>query len=600
MSFASGRICVTPRRRARVAAFAMVAISALISACGAGGAGTAATGGATTPPGGGGATPAAYYTVSPGTASVSTGGVGVSFSAVASNASTSAIVWKVNGIDGGNASVGTISAAGLYLSPSTLPTPATVTVSAVSLNDASQSGDATVTLVDVTATVSVAVSPSAVAIVAGGASQSFVATVFNASSTAVSWQVDGLPGGDATVGTVSSSGVYTPPATEPAAGSVTVTAVSTADASKSASAKVSFKKAPPVLSGAPSTSVQAGSAYVFTPTVTNTSGAALSFAISGMPLWATFDTTTGQLSGTPSNANAGTYANISISVSTANGRATLAPFSITVVGVPPTIAGTPPASVQAGKAYTFTPSTGNSGGGTLTYSISGQPSWATFSTTTGQLSGTPTNANAGTVSNIAIAVSNAVGTAKLAPFSITVQSAALTIAGTPVTSVQAGKAYAFTPTTSNAGGGTLTYTISAKPAWATFSSSTGQLTGTPATTDIGTFANVSITVSNGTSSATLAAFTITVSGGTTGSATVSWTPPTTRTDGTALVNLSGYRIYYGTVKGVYPNVVTVANPGLSSYVVANLISGTYYFVATAYDASGAESDYSTVGSKVIL
>src|SRR5437879_9690492 len=61
----------------------------------------------------------------------------------------------------------------------------------------------------------------------------------------------------------------------------------------------------------------------------------------------------------------------------------------------PTISGTPSTSVVAGQSYAFTPSTTNPGGMTLTFSIINQPAWATFSTSTGQLSGTPVAANVG-------------------------------------------------------------------------------------------------------------------------------------------------------------------------------------------------------------
>jgi hypothetical protein len=85
-------------------------------------------------------------------------------------------------------------------------------------------------------------------------------------------------------------------------------------------------------------------------------------------------------------------------------------------------------------------------------------------------------------------------------------------------------------------------------------------------------------------------------GGTSGvpttSVTVSWTSPTTRTDGTPLSNLAGFRIRYGTVPGRFSKAITVANPGLTTYVVAGLPPGTYYFVVTAFDTTGLESSFS--------
>jgi hypothetical protein len=53
------------------------------------------------------------------------------------------------------------------------------------------------------------------------------------------------------------------------------------------------------------------------------------------------------------------------------------------------------------------------------------------------------------------------------------------------------------------------------------------------------------------------------------------------------------------VQGTYPNSVTLNNPGLTSHVVDSLVPGTYFFVATALNAVGAESTFSTVASKTI-
>src|SRR5207249_1687045 len=70
--------------------------------------------------------------------------------------------------------------------------------------------------------------------------QQFTATVTNTNNTAVTWQVNGVPGGNATAGTISSAGLYTAPAVVPSPATVTVRAVSQADATKSASAQVTI------------------------------------------------------------------------------------------------------------------------------------------------------------------------------------------------------------------------------------------------------------------------------------------------------------------------------------------------------------------------
>ena len=177
--------------------------------------------------------------------------------------------------------------------------------------------------------------------------------------------------------------------------------------------------------------------------------------------------------------------------------------------------------------------------------------------------------------------------------------AQVTIGGAPAVSASTGLLYVFTPTARSKTGGKLTYSIVNKPSWATFDSASGKLAGTPTSSDQGTYSNISISVSDGVGTAVLPSFTITVRPGITGSATLSWAPPSVRTDGSPLTNLAGFRIYYGNASGVYTTSISVPNPGVTTYVVADLPAGQYYFVATAYDTTGAESSYSPVASKTI-
>jgi hypothetical protein len=84
------------------------------------------------------------------------------------------------------------------------------------------------------------------------------------------------------------------------------------------------------ISGSPGTSDVAGTAYSFTPTTTAPRDTTLTFSIKNAPAWTAFNTATGQLSGTPTAAYAGTYSNIVISVSDGMSSASLASFSIAV------------------------------------------------------------------------------------------------------------------------------------------------------------------------------------------------------------------------------------------------------------------------------
>ena len=111
---------------------------------------------------------------------------------------------------------------------------------------------------------------------------------------------------------------------------------------------------PPVISGTPPSSVIAGQAYGFTPTASDPDGQPLTFSIAGKPVWATFNSTTGRLSGTPTTAHIGTYANIVITVSDGQATDTLGPFSITVTAVSrtATVSWTPPTTYVDGSPIT--------------------------------------------------------------------------------------------------------------------------------------------------------------------------------------------------------------------------------------------------------
>jgi hypothetical protein len=167
------------------------------------------------------------------------------------------------------------------------------------------------------------------------------------------------------------------------------------------------------------------------------------------------------------------------------------------------------------------------------------------------------------------------------------------------TSVNVGSAFAFRPTASDADGNTLTFAISNRPAWATFNAATGQLTGTPTAASAGTYSNIVISVSDGTARAALPAFSIAVVDVSNGAATLTWTPPTTNTDGSTLTTLAGYRIAFGTSSAHLTQTIQLGNAGMSSYVVENLAPGTYYFAIRAYTSGGAESANSNVVTKIV-
>ncbi len=295
---------------------------------------------------------------------------------------------------------------------------------------------------------------------------------------------------------------------------------------------------PPTIAGTPATTVAVGQAYSFTPTATDPDGQALAFTIANKPAWASFNSATGRLNGTPGAADTGSFAGIVISVSDGAASAALPGFAITVVPAnnPPTIGGAPATTVTAGQAYSFTPTASDADGQALSFSIVNRPAWATFDTTTGRLSGTPTAAQVGSYANVRITVTDGIAQATLAPFTILVQGANQppVISGTPPTSATVGQAYTFTPTASDPNGQTLTFSIANRPSWATtFSTTTGQLSGTPTAANVGSYSGILITVSDGTASASLPSFTINVSAAANRPPVISGTPATSVTAGQA-------------------------------------------------------------------
>lgn len=174
-----------------------------------------------------------------------------------------------------------------------------------------------------------------------------------------------------------------------------------------------------------------------------------------------------------------------------------------------------------------------------------------------------------------------------------------TISGTPATSVTVGNSYSFTPRAADADGDTLTFTINGAPVWATFDAGTGRLSGNPGTADVGLTEGIVITVSDGTDYASLPAFSLAVVEGANGAATVSWIPPTQRVDGSALTNLAGFRIRYGSSQTNLDRTIYLNNPGLTSYMVEQLAKGTWYFTVTALDSAGLESAPSNLASKTV-
>jgi Putative Ig domain len=271
---------------------------------------------------------------------------------------------------------------------------------------------------------------------------------------------------------------------------------------------------------------------------------------------------------------------------------------------PPTISGKPATSVMVEHAYAFQPTASDADHNKLTFSISNKPWWASFTSATGRLAGTPQSATK--FSNITVCVSDGTYRRCLPAFALSVlppPNVPPTISGKPATTATVGRSYSFQPAAHDANGLPITFGIWDKPPWLSFDKTTGRLYGTPTAANVGTYWHIGISASNGYYRGVLPSFSITVpSQGAAlppSAVTIAWTPPTENTNGSTLTDLAGYHLYYGTSQSSLNKVVDITNPGLASYVLSSLSAGTWYFALTSVNTQGVESARSAVVSTVV-
>ena len=203
------------------------------------------------------------------------------FQASVTGVSNTTVSWEVDAIPGGNANVGTIATgphdSAVYTAPEQLPDPPTVTVIAVSNAQPAAHASIQVNLIPaqptiVTLTPDVCINTDAVPVTT---QVNFAASVRGPQNQDVTWQVNKIPGGNATVGTIAQVGTtgnatYTAPANVPNPSTVTVGAVSVANPSASATVPLTITTtaAPKVvLSPTSTTATAGGGAVAFTSTV---------------------------------------------------------------------------------------------------------------------------------------------------------------------------------------------------------------------------------------------------------------------------------------------------------------------------------------------
>lgn len=362
----------------------------------------------------------------------------------------------------------------------------------------------------------------------------------------------------------------------------------------------------PVISGTPTTSVDEGSAYQFTPSASDVDGDSLTFSVENLPAWAVFDPSTGGLSGTPDYNAAGVYGNVILHVSDGELSAALPAFDIVVNNV---ASNDPPPDERAPVLVSVTVSStdivlrwtqaGLTPDGGYDVFIDGIDTGTQYRTTALTTSIGGLNLEARHCFNVEsryTSSSSFYPSNQLCSVAQLPVNQAPTISGTPPTTVVAGDGYSFTPSASDPDNDSLSFSVSHLPSWASFSTQTGAITGSPTENEVGVYADITISVSDGTETVSLAPFSVEVetAQAATGSLTLSWNAPTTRTDGSALSlsEIDGYCIFLGDSPSNLTMRIDLNEGSVTSHTLNNLPVGNYFVAVTVYDMDGQASDYS--------
>ena len=207
------------------------------------------------------------------------------------------------------------------------------------------------------AATTVTVSPGTASLTTG-ATQQFTATVTNATSQGVTWSVNGVAGGNATVGLISSTGLYTAPAAVPGSGSVTVQATSTATPSAVGSATVAIHAivSGPVLSSiAPASGTQGTSVPVTLSGSNFLAGATIAVSGSGVSVSSVTVASATRITAVFAIAAGATTGAHSVTVSTSAGTSGAQSFSVKAAAAQkPTLSSLSPNAAARGTATRVT------------------------------------------------------------------------------------------------------------------------------------------------------------------------------------------------------------------------------------------------------
>ncbi|WP_029917607.1 putative Ig domain-containing protein [Pelobacter seleniigenes] len=351
-------------------------------------------------------------------------------------------------------------------------------------------------------------------IVAEGSLLAFSISASDADGDSLSYTASGLPSG-ASFNSSTRTFSWTPNYTS--AGSYTVifgVNDGSATDNETVTITVSNVNQAPVLNSIGTKTVAEGSSLAFTVSASDVDGDSLSYSASGLPAGASFNSSTRTFSWTPEFAETENTRIFAVVFAASDGRAEdseLVTINVTNVNRAPVLSGIGSQNLAANSAFSLTISGSDPDNNALTYSAANLPAGATFNASLKTFNWTPSTAQIGSYAITFSVTDGSLKDSETVTMVVSDNNSAPVISGQPASTIMATYLYSFTPLASDADGDKLTFSITGKPSWASFDTSSGRLYGSPSETQTGTYSGIVIAVSDGAKSAVLPAFSIAVS-----------------------------------------------------------------------------------------